>query len=279
MAIKRYKPTTPGRRKSSVNTTKDLTQKRPEKSLRVIKKRKAGRSRGRIAVRHRGGGAKRFIRIIDFKRTKFDVPATVTAVEYDPNRGAHIMLLQYEDGEKRYSLAPQTIKEGDKVISSEKEVDLTPGNRTKLKNIPVGLDLHDIELQPGAGSRMVRGAGGSARLRALEGKYALIKLPSGEIRKVLAECSATLGQVSNPDHNLVRYGKAGRTRHRGFRPTVRGKVMNPCDHPHGGGEGSTSIGMTHPKTPWGKHALGVRTRKSKKFSNKFIVKRRYHKGR
>lgn len=279
MAIKRYKPTTPGRRRSSVNKTKDLTQKRPEKSLRVIKKRRAGRSRGTISVRHRGGGAKRFVRIVDFRREKYDIPATITAVEYDPNRGAHLMLLKYEDGDKRYSIAPQKVKVGDAVMSSEGAVELKPGFRTKLANIPVGLDVHDIELQAGAGSRIVRGAGCSAQLRALEGKYALIKLPSGEIRKILATCSATIGAVSNPDHNLVRWGKAGRTRHRGIRPTVRGKVMNPVDHPHGGGEGSTSIGMTHPKTPWGKHALGVRTRKSKKYSNKFIVKRRYQKGR
>lgn len=278
MAIKRYKPTTPGRRRSSVNKA-ELTKKRPEKSLIVIKKSKAGRSRGRISVRHRGGGAKRFIRIIDFRRDKYDVPATISAIEYDPNRGAHIMLLKYEDGEKRYALAPAKVNIGDTVISSLDKVPLNPGNRTQLQNIPVGLEVHDIELHAGAGSKMVRGAGTSAQLRALEGKYALLKLPSGEIRKVLVTCSATIGTVSNADHSLIRWGKAGRTRHRGIRPTVRGKVMNPVDHPHGGGEGSTSIGMTHPKTPWGKHALGVRTRKSKKYSNKFIVKRRYQKSR
>lgn len=279
MAIKIYKPTTAGRRHSSVNTTKELTKKRPERSLRVIKKGKAGRSGGTISVRHQGGGAKQFIRIIDFRRDKFDIPAEVIALEYDPNRGARLMLLRYQDGEKRYSLAPQKVHVGDVVMSSNGPVELKPGFRTTLMNVPVGLDVHDVELQAGAGSRIVRGAGCSAQLRAIEGKHALLKLPSGEIRKVMATCAATIGAVSNPDHNLVRWGKAGRMRHRGIRPTVRGKVMNPVDHPHGGGEGRNSIGMTHPKTPWGKHALGVRTRKNKKYSNKFIVKRRYQKSR
>ncbi len=279
MAIKHYRPNTAGRRIASVNTTHELTDKRPERKLRVIRKQNAGRSNGRISVRHRGGGEKRFIRLIDERREKFDVKAVIIAREYDPNRGAHLMLLQYADGEKRYSLAPQKIEVGISVVSSELPVELLPGNRTKLKHIPVGLLVHDVELQPGAGSRMVKGAGCSAQLRAMEGKYALLKLPSGEIRKVLSECFATIGSVSNPDHNLVRWGKAGRTRHRGIRPTVRGKVMNPVDHPHGGGEGKNSIGMTHPKTPWGKHALGVRTRRKKKWSSKLIVKYRYQKGR
>lgn len=279
MSIIKYRPTTAGRRHSSVNKADGLTKKRPEKSLRVIKKSRAGRSRGTISVRHRGDGAKRFIRIVDFRRDKFDIPATITAIEYDPNRGAHLMLLTYADGEKRYSIAPQNVKVGDAVLSSQNPVELKPGFRTLLKHIPVGLEIHDVELQAGAGSRIVRGAGCRAQLRALEDKYALIKLPSGEIRKILETCSATIGIVSNQDYNLIRWGKAGRTRHRGFRPTVRGKVMNPVDHPHGGGEGRNSIGLTHPKTPWGKHALGVRTRRPKKYSNKFIIKRRYQKGR
>lgn len=275
MAIKQYRPTSPGRRISSVNTTKELTKKRPEKSLVMIRKEKAGRSWGKIAMRHRGGGEKRFIRIVDFLRNKFDVQATVTALEYDPGRGARLMLLAYADGEKRYSLAAEGVKVGDVVISSKNPIDLQVGNRTTLRNIPVGIEVHDIELQAGKGGKIVRGAGNSTQLRALEGDYALVKLPSGEVRKISAECMATVGRVSNPDHNLVRWGKAGRSRHRGIRPTVRGKVMNPVDHPHGGGEGRNSIGLPYPKTPWGKHALGVRTRTPNKWSDKFIVQRRY----
>lgn len=279
MAIKQYKPTSAGRRISSVNKTKNLTDKRPEKSLVIIKKQQAGRSYGKISIRHRGGGEKRFIRVVDFLRNKFDSIATITALEYDPNRGGRLMLLAYADGEKRYSLAPDGAKVGETVISSRGPVDLTPGNRTTLRNIPVGIEVHDVELQPGKGGKIVRGAGNSTQLRALEGDYALMKLPSGEVRKINAECMATIGRVSNPDHNLVRWGKAGRTRHRGIRPTVRGKAMNPVDHPHGGGEGRNSIGMPYPKTPWGKHALGVRTRAPHKWSDKFIVKRRYESNR
>lgn len=280
MSIRIYKPTSNGRRRSSVAVTKDLSGARPSRALRVIKKQFAGRaSHGKISVRHRGGGEKRFLRVIDGRREKFDMPAKVIGVEYDPNRGARLMLLEYPDGEKAYSIAPEGVVEGASVISSRGPVELVSGNRTTFANIPVGLEVYDIEIQPGKGAQLVRGAGCSAQFRALEDDFALIKLPSGEIRKIFATCMATIGRVSNSEHNLVRYGKAGRTRHRGFRPTVRGKVMNPVDHPHGGGEGKNSIGMPYPKTPWGKHALGVRTRNRNKWSNKFIVKRRYESAR
>lgn len=279
MAIVRYKPTTSGRRHSSVNTTHDLTSTRPYKRLSFIRKQHAGRTSGSITVRHRGGGEKRLLRTIDFVREKYDIPATITTIEYDPNRGARIMLVEYADGEKRYCIAPHGIKVGDSVVSSKSAVSLTVGNRTTLANIPVGFDVFEIELQPGKGAQFARGAGCLSQLRAIEDEYALLKMPSGEIRKILAACMATIGRVSNPDHNLNRYGKAGRTRHRGIRPTVRGKAMNPVDHPHGGGEGRNSIGLPYPKTPWGKHALGVRTRAKKRWSNKFIVQRRFEKAR
>ena len=279
MPVKRYKPTTPGRRLSSVQDFSDITKTEPEKSLVVIKKRTGGRNnQGKITVRHRGGGAKRYIRIIDFKQDKFDMPATVEAIEYDPNRGARIALVKYEDGEKRYVIAPQDIKVGTKIISSLEKVEIKVGNRTKLENIPPGVEIFNVELTPGKGGQLSRGAGTMIQLMAIEGKYAQLKLPSGEIRLVPKECMATIGQVSNPDYRLIRWGKAGRMRHRGIRPTVRGKAMNPVDHPHGGGEGNQPIGLKHPKTPWGKPALGVKTRK-KKQSDKLIVQRRKKKRR
>ena len=273
MPVKKYKPNTAGRRRSSVDTFSDITTKNPEKSLLKTKKRKAGRTKGKITVRHRGGGAKRFIRQVDFKRTKFDIPAKVASIEYDPNRGARIALLHYVDGAKAYMLAPVDVKVGDMVTSSQKKGEIQNGNRFVLENIPVGMTIYNIELQPGRGGQIVRGAGASAQLMAVEGKMATVKLPSGEVRMVPKICMATIGQVSNPDYHLIRWGKAGRTRHRGFRPTVRGKAMNPVDHPHGGGEGRSPIGLKHPKTPTGKPALGVKTRK-RKSSDKLIIRRR-----
>lgn len=273
MAVKRYKPTTPGRRFSSVDAFEDVTKTSPEKKLTIHRKKFAGRTKGKITVRHRGGGAKQRIRLVDYKRSKFDVPAKVAAIEYDPNRGARIVLLHYADGEKAYMLAPVGLKVGDTVVSSQKKGDIQTGNRFFLEHIPVGMQIYDIELQPGKGGQIVRGAGTSAQLMAVEGSYATIKLPSGEVRMLLKKCMATLGQTSNPDRRLIRWGKAGRTRHRGFRPTVRGKAMNPVDHPHGGGEGASPIGLKHPKTPTGKPALGVKTRR-KKASDRLIVQGR-----
>jgi len=273
MSVKSYRPTTNARRISSVQTFKDITKKEPEKSLVSFRKQKSGRSLGKITVRHRGGGARRYTRLVDFRRDKFDMPAKVVAVEYDPNRGARILLLQYLDGEKRYILAPQGLNVGDSIISTKGKEEIKIGNRMPLENIPVGINVYDVEMEPGKGGQMVRGAGATAQIMAVEGRNATLKLPSGEMRMVAKECSATIGEVSNPDYGLVRWGKAGRTRHRGFRPTVRGKVMNPVDHPHGGGEGRNSIGLKNPKTPQGKPALGVKTRK-KKFSDKMIVQRR-----
>ncbi len=273
MAVKRYKPTTPGRRISSVDAFDDITKTKPEKKLTTNRKKHAGRTKGKITVRHRGGGAKQRIRIIDFKRNKFDVPAKVAAIEYDPNRGARLALLHYADGAKAYMIAPVGLKVGDTVVSSQKKGDIKVGNRFALEHIPVGMSVYDIELQPGKGGQIVRGAGTSAQVMAIDGPYATIKLPSGEVRQVLKRCMATIGQTSNPDRRLIRWGKAGRTRHRGWRPTVRGKAMNPVDHPHGGGEGSNPIGLKHPKTPTGKPALGVKTRR-KKASDKLIVKGR-----
>ncbi|MFC1599129.1 50S ribosomal protein L2 [Patescibacteria group bacterium] len=276
MAVKKYKPLTPARRKSSVDSFADITVKKPAKKLTKSKRRISGRNaNGRITVRHRGGGAKRLVRIVDFKRDKFDIPAVVKSIEYDPNRNARIALVIYRDGEKKYIVAPDGLKVGRKIVSSlEKKVDIKRGNAMPLKHIPEGTMVYNIELTPGKGGQLVRGAGGSAQLMAVEGKYATIKLPSSEVRKVLKECLATIGTVSNPDYMNIRWGKAGRKRHLGIRPTVRGKVMNPCDHPHGGGEGRQPIGLKYPKTPWGKHALGVKTRKKKKYSNKLILKRR-----
>jgi len=241
--------------------------------LTIHKKKFAGRSNGKITVRHQGGGAKQRIRLVDAKRDKFEIPAKVATIEYDPNRGARIALLFYKDGEKRYIVAPIGLKVGDTVVSSKQKGEIQTGNRFALEHIPVGIQLYDIELQPGKGAQLVRGAGATAQLMAVEGPYATIKLPSGEIRMVLKTCMATVGQTSNPDRRLIRWGKAGRTRHRGIRPTVRGKAMNPVVHPHGGGEARNSIGLKHPKTPSGKPALGVKTRR-KKASDKLIIQRR-----
>ena len=274
MAIKSYKPTTPSRRFMTVTDFSELSKVKPERSLLVNLKKTAGRnSYGRITVRHRGGGNKIKYRIIDFKRNKIDVPAKVLTIEYDPNRSAFIALIQYEDGVKSYILAPNGLKVGDTVISSA-AADIKPGNTLPIVNIPVGTIIHNIELAPGKGAQLVRSAGNSAQLMAKEGKYAQVRLPSGEVRMVLTVCKATIGQVSNIDHENVSIGKAGRKRHLGWRPTVRGVVMNPCDHPHGGGEGKSPIGRPAPVTPWGKPALGLKTRSKKKQSNKFIVKAR-----
>jgi large subunit ribosomal protein L2 len=275
MAIKKYKPTSAGRRISSVDAFADVTKMEPERSLIITKKRRAGRNNlGHITVRHRGGGAKRYIRVVDFKQDKYDVPAKVAAIEYDPNRGARLALLHYKDGEKRYIVAAQNVKVGDELMSSKELIEIRDGNRMPLEKIPVGMSIHNLEMAPGAKGTMVRGAGLSAQFVALDGDMAQIKLPSGEVRLFSKDCMASIGTVSNPDHRLIRWGKAGRTRHLGIRPTVRGKVMNPVDHPHGGGEGRNPIGHKHPKTPWGKPALGVKTRKKKKASTKLIISRR-----
>lgn len=280
MPIRVYKPTTPGRRKTSVDTFSDITKKRPEKSLIKIKKKTGGRNAtGKLTVRHRGGGAKQFYRLIDYKRNKFDMPATVEAIEYDPNRRARIALIKYEDGEKSYIIAPVDLKIGNKVISSQKRTEIQPGNRMPLEHLPLGSVIYNIEITPGKGAQMVRTAGSLAKLMAVEGEYATIRMPSGEVRLVSKKSFATLGQVSNPDAMHIRIGKAGRKRHMGIRPTVRGKAMNPVDHPHGGGEGATPIGLKAPKTKWGKKALGVVTRKKKKYSDKYIVRSRRKKKR
>ncbi|MEE1138875.1 MAG: 50S ribosomal protein L2 [Acutalibacteraceae bacterium] len=274
MSIKVYKPTTNARRDMSVTDYSELSKVAPERSLLVSLKKNSGRnSYGRITVRHRGGGQRRKYRIIDFKRDKFDIPATVVSVEYDPNRSAFIALLQYEDGEKRYILQPAGLKVGDTVVAGE-NADIKAGNALPLTSIPVGTVVHNIELYPGRGGQLARAAGNSAQLMAKEGVYALLRLPSGELRNVPATCMATVGQVGNLDHENVKVGKAGRKRHMGWRPTVRGSVMNPCDHPHGGGEGKSPIGRPGPVTPWGKPALGYKTRNTKKKSDKLIVKRR-----
>ena len=274
MAIKTYKPTTPSRRQMTVIDYTELSKVAPEKSLLEPMKKTSGRnSYGRITVRHHGGGNRRKYRVIDFKRNKADMPATVLTIEYDPNRSAFIALVQYEDGEKRYIVAPHGLKVGD-VIESGVNADIKPGNALPLANIPVGTFIHNVELYPGKGAQLARAAGIMAQLMAKEGRYALIRLPSGELRNVPVECMATIGQVSNLEHENVNIGKAGRKRHMGWRPTVRGSVMNPCDHPHGGGEGKSPIGRPGPVTPWGKPALGYKTRKKKNLSNKFIVKRR-----
>ncbi|MCQ2474872.1 MAG: 50S ribosomal protein L2 [Clostridia bacterium] len=274
MSIKVYKPTGNGRRNMSVTEFSELSKVAPEKSLLVSNKKNSGRnSYGRITVRHRGGGQRRKYRIIDFKRDKFDVPATVVSVEYDPNRSSFIALLQYEDGEKRYILQPAGLKVGDTVIAGE-TADIKAGNALPLSKIPVGTVVHNVELYPGRGGQLARAAGNSAQLMAKEGTYALLRLPSGELRNVPAECMATIGQVGNLDHENVKIGKAGRKRHMGWRPTVRGSVMNPNDHPHGGGEGKSPIGRPGPVTPWGKPALGYKTRRTKKSSDKLIIKRR-----
>jgi len=275
MPIKKYKPYTPSRRFMSVTTFDELTKKAPEKSLTTDLKSKAGRNaHGRITVRHRGGGAKRHYRIIDFKRNKDNVPARVAALEYDPNRTAHIALLFYADGEKRYILAPLGLKDDDVIISGTQDIDIKVGNAMPISEIPVGTMIHNIEMKPGRGGQLCRSAGTAAQLMAKEGDYAQVRLPSGEVRMVLIRCRATIGQVGNIDHGNISIGKAGRKRHMGWRPTVRGVVMNPNDHPHGGGEGKSPIGMPSPVTPWGKPTLGYKTRKPKKHSDKYIVRRR-----
>ena len=274
MALKTYKPTTPSRRYMTSADFSMLSDVKPEKKLLVKLKKNSGRnSYGRITVRHRGGGSKPKYRIIDFKRDKIDAPATVLTLEYDPNRSAYIALVQYQDGEKRYIIAPNELKVGDTIISSA-TADIKPGNTLPMINIPVGTVIHNIEIAKGKGAQLVRSAGNSAQLMAKEDKYALVRLPSGEVRKVLVECKATIGQVSNLEHENITIGKAGRKRHMGIKPTVRGVVMNPCDHPHGGGEGKSPIGRPAPVTPWGKPALGYKTRKKKKSTSKFIVKGR-----
>ena len=273
MGVKQYRPTSPGRRFQTVSDKAEITCDKPEKSLLAPLNKKAGRNnKGRITVRHQGGGNKRRYRIIDFKRNKDNIPAKVTAIEYDPNRSAFIALVCYADGEKRYILAPLGLKVGDTVISGE-TADIKPGNCLPIANIPVGTLIHNIEIKAGRGGQMVRSAGNAAQLMAKEGQYAQVRLPSGEVRKLAMNCRATIGTVGNTDHENVRIGKAGRKRHMGIRPTVRGVVMNPCDHPHGGGEGKSPVGMPAPVTPWGKPALGLKTRKHKKYSNKMIVKR------
>ena len=274
MGMKHFNPYTPSRRNMTVSTFEEITKKTPEKSLLAKKKEKAGRnSYGRITVRHQGGGNRQKYRIIDFKRNKDDMFATVVGIEYDPNRSANIALLKYEDGTLSYIIAPQGLKDGDKVISGEK-ADIKPGNCMPIENIPVGTMIHNIELHPNQGGKMVRAAGQGAQLMAKEGKYSHVRLPSGEMRLVLTKCRATIGTIGNADHENVKLGKAGRKRHIGIRPTVRGSVMNPVDHPHGGGEGRAPVGHAGPMTPWGKPALGYKTRKKNKASNKFIVKRR-----
>ncbi|MCC6442395.1 MAG: 50S ribosomal protein L2 [Armatimonadetes bacterium] len=273
MPIKQYKPTTPGRRFGSVSTFEEITKTEPEKSLLEPLKKRAGRNnQGKITTRHQGGGEKRMYRIIDFKRNKDGVPAKVASIEYDPNRSARIALLHYRDGEKRYILAPLGLKVGQTVVSGE-TADIVTGNSLPLKSIPLGTVIHNVELKPGRGAQMVRSAGVGAQLMAKEGKYALLRLPSGEQRMVLAECRATIGQVGNLDHGNISLGKAGRARHMGIRPTVRGVAMNPRDHPHGGGEGKAPVGRKTPMSPWGKPTLGFKTRK-RKYSDKYIVKKR-----
>ena len=274
MAIKTFKPTTPSRRNMSVVDYSGLSKVEPERSLLEPLNKKSGRnSYGRITVRHRGGGNRRKYRVIDFKRQKFDMKATVLTLEYDPNRSAFIALVQYEDGEKRYIIAPIGLKVGDVVVSGP-DVDIKVGNALPLVNIPVGTFIHNVELYPGKGAQLARSAGNMAQLMAKENGMALLRLPSGELRNVPVKCMATVGQVSNPEHENVNIGKAGRKRHMGWRPTVRGSVMNPCDHPHGGGEGKSPIGRPGPVTPWGKPALGYKTRKKHAASDKYIVKRR-----
>lgn len=275
MAIKIYKPTTPGRRQTSILSSFDITANKPQKNLLITKKKMSGRNnQGKITVRHQGGGAIKKVRIIDFKRDKFDIPAKVTAIEYDPNRNTRIALVCYRDGEKRYIVAPQDLKVGDIVMSSSKLIEFKTGNHLPLKLIPTGMFVYNVELTPGRGAQIGRSAGTNISLMGFDKGHAQLKLPSGEVRLVDENCMATIGSASNPDFKNIRWGKAGRMRHRGIRPTVRGKVMNPVDHPHGGGEGVNPIGLKHPKTPWGKPALGVKTRKSGRRSNKFILQRR-----
>ena len=274
MAIKTFNPTTPSRRNMTVIDYSGLSKVNPEKSLLETLKKNSGRnSYGRITVRHRGGGNKKKYRIIDFKRDKMDMAATVLTLEYDPNRSANIALVEYEDKERRYIIAPNGLKVGDVVYSSA-NADIKPGNCLPIANIPLGTIIHNIELYPGRGAQLVRSAGGAAQLMAKEGEAAQVRLPSGEVRYIRMNCKATIGQVGNIDYENVQIGKAGRTRHKGFRPTVRGSVMNPCDHPHGGGEGKSPIGRPSPVTPWGKPTMGYKTRKTKNRTDKQIVRRR-----
>ena len=279
MAVKNYNATTPGRRFAGVLVT-GTDKKRPEKALTSFIKKNAGRdTKGRISVRHRGGGAKRLYRHVDFQQRRYDVNATVRAIEYDPNRSANIALIEYSDGEKCYILAPHELKVDDRIVTSPNGVPMKPGNRTVLEKIPAGIFVMNVELTPGRGGVLVRSAGAQAQLMAIEGAQAHLRMPSGEVRMIAKDAMATIGQVSNSSHNAVRLGKAGRKRHMGVRPTVRGKVMNPVDHPHGGGEGNQPIGMKYPKTPWGKHALGVKTRKKNRKSDQFILQSRKRKKR
>ncbi len=273
MAVKKYKPTSPGRRGMSGHTFEEITKSEPERSLLIPTHRRGGRNnRGRITVRHRGGGHKRHLRQVDFKRKKRGIPANVAAIEYDPNRSARLALLHYQDGEKRYILAPLGLQVGDKVLASP-EAEIRPGNSLPLGNIPLGTLVHNIELYEGRGGQLVRAAGTSAQLLGKEGEYAAIRLPSGEVRRVRQNCYATIGEVGNPDHGNIKLGKAGRKRHLGFRPVVRGSAMSPKDHPHGGGEGRAPIGMPSPKSPWGKKTLGKKTRRNKQ-TGKYIIRRR-----
>lgn len=279
MGIKKVQANTPGRRHATFDDFSDITKKRPEKKLVKIKKKTGGRNfQGKITVRHRGGGTKRFIRLIDFMRNKHNIEAKVASIEYDPNRGARIALLNYIDGEKRYIIAPIDLKVGDSVMSSDKAIEIKSGNAMPVEFIPAGVAIYNLEMQAGKGGIVARSAGNSAFVMGVEGKYAQIKMPSGEIRKVRKNCLCTIGQVSNPDKQHISLGKAGRKRLLGWKPTVRGTAMNPVDHPHGGGEGKQSIGLKYPKTKWGKHALGVKTRR-KRSSDKLIVKRRSKKRR
>ena len=274
MAIRHFNPVTPGQRKKSTLVNEELTKTAPEKSLLKAKNKKSGRNnQGRITVRHQGGGAKQKYRLIDFKRNKHDIEGTVASIEYDPNRSANIALINYADGEKRYIIAPKGLKVGMKIVSGE-NVDIKVGNALPIMNIPVCSVIHNIEMRPGKGAQIARSAGQSAQILGREERYVLVRLSSGETRKILGTCMATIGEVGNEDYSLVRLGKAGRTRHMGIRPTVRGSVMNPNDHPHGGGEGRAPVGRKQPMTPWGKPALGYKTRKNKKSSNKLIVTRR-----
>ena len=274
MAIKKYKPTTPGRRNMTTLANEELTKKAPERSLTVALRKSGGRNNtGRITSRHIGGGHKQQYRVIDFKRNKDDIVATVKAIEYDPNRNANIALVFYADGEKRYILAPKDLPVGSKIVSGSK-TDIKNGNCCELKNMPEGTIVHNIELNPGKGGQLARAAGASAQILAIEDKYAIIRLTSGEMRRILSNCRATIGVVGNEDYTLVNWGKAGRNRHKGIRPYVRGSAMNPCDHPHGGGEGKCPVGRKSPMTPWGKKAMGVKTRKHKKASNALIMSRK-----
>ena len=274
MPIKKLRPVTKGTRNISRQDFSDITSMEPEKSLVTIKKQFAGRTGGKITVRHQGGGHKKYLREVDFIRRRFGIPATVKTIEYDPNRGARVSLLAYKDGVKSYILQPDGLKVGDVVVSSQTEAEISVGNRLPLEKIPVGTPVHSVELVPGKGGQLGHGAGARIEFMAVEGQWAVLKLPSGEMRRVPKSCMATIGTVSNPDWHLIRWGKAGRMRHRGIKPTVRGKVMNPVDHPHGGGEGKHPIGMKYAKTKWGKHALGVKTRRANLASDKLIIQRR-----